>query len=153
MSASPCPRSDELLVALQAKGPSEDLSRHAEGCLDCSDLLLVHQQLAFDARELAAEQPSFDARALWWMARLEGREERARRATWTIHLCERLGLAFALGLLLLGFQWQGPALLRWMLQVLDGPSSLVDSHGAFTAFILVTLAVAALGLADSHSET
>jgi hypothetical protein len=112
MSKPPCPQLDAVLSAAGGALPDE-LGRHAAGCPECADALLVQGFLvAGAARMVPVALP--DAGAVYWRARLRERLHRAERATRPIAVLDRVSYALAAAVLAALALSQGRSALDWL---------------------------------------
>ena len=98
MSATSCPRSDELLDALGRRLVGPELALHVESCADCSELRLVAEALLDERADAIAEAPVPSAAAMWWRMQVRRHEEAQARARRSLLIGQAATLAVALAL-------------------------------------------------------
>ena len=115
-----CAREQETLAAARSGRWEADLREHARLCPDCAAALAVDEALQSHASALRAEAVPGSAETLLWRASLRARIERAERAARPVAWFDRIAIAVAAALALLGLLWRGEAVFGWVGHALGG---------------------------------
>ncbi len=115
-----CAREQETLVAARNGRWEPELGEHARLCPDCAAAIAVDEALQGHAARLRAEAVPGSAEALLWRANLRARVEQAERAARPVAWFDRIAIAVAAALALLGLLWRGEALFGWVGHTMGG---------------------------------
>jgi len=152
MSGSTCEREQELLAAVASAEVSDELRRHAAGCTECSEVLLV---ATFLRREAAATAQAAlpDPAYLWWRALRDRRSAAADRATRLITIVQQAAILSAALLLVPLVRWGWPHLAHLLgalhLRAL-APELPASAGNPFLVVGISAALLAALALLDVH---
>jgi predicted anti-sigma-YlaC factor YlaD len=99
MSATLCPREDELLDALGRGFVGAELTAHLEQCPSCAELRLVAGALLDDRTTAAAESAVPAAGTMWWRMQIRLRHEAQTTSRRSLFIGQALTLIVALALI------------------------------------------------------
>ena len=117
---SVCVREQETLAGARSGRWEADLREHARVCPDCAAAVAVDEALQSHASALRAEAVPGSVETLLWRANLRARIEQAERAARPVAWFDRIAIAVAAALLLLGLLWRGEAAFGWLGHALGG---------------------------------
>lgn len=135
MTATPCPREDELLAALGRGYVGAELEEHAAACPDCGELRRVAGALLDDKARTIEEAPVPAAGTMWWRLQIRQRQDAEARARRSLLVGQAATLAVALALVLALF---GPEVLHGLRELAATVRLSTPLLFAFGAWILLT---------------
>jgi hypothetical protein len=149
MRPADCPRSSELVDALQAASRLEAcdarLRAHVAACPSCADLAAIVEPLVDDHRRVTGEGRVASAETMWWRMRLRARREATAAAVRPIGVLQGVSVAAGVGLLLAAVSFVFPtvrAFARWAIRP-DGPAAGSPAASAM-AYLASPLGIAVM---------